>query len=213
MSISHHLIPIVATWHLVCREISKYKPENVSKNITDLLHSTIFLLHYTNEYDLLYATQISIGFYVYDTIYMLKCEPLNRTAKYILHHVLSIYMLNMTTSVPNDAANLILYGYSILETSNIGLYANKHIMKEFSDQAALLLVCQVVEFIWYAYFRVLKLTPYMIKISADAFALGLDVWIILAIIYGMGLYWSYKLLMINVRNQVQLKKLVGHHES
>jgi len=100
-----HLIPIVATWHLVCREISKYKPENVSKNITDLIHSTIFLLHYTNEYDLLYATQISIGFYVYDTIHMLKHEPLNRTAKYILHHVLAIYMLNMTTSVPKDAAN------------------------------------------------------------------------------------------------------------
>lgn len=205
-----HLIPIIATWHLVYREICKYKPENVSKNITDLLHSTIFLLHYNNEYDLSYATQVSIGFYIYDSMHMLKFEPLNRIAKHMLYHALTTYMLNVSITVPKDTADSILYAYSILEMSNIGLYANKHITKEFGDKAALILVCQAVEFMWYAYFRVFKLTAYMMKISADAFSLGIEVCIILAMIYGMGLVWSYKLLMVNVRNKVQLKKLVGH---
>lgn len=203
-----HLLPIVAAWHFIEREISKYKPENVSKNLTDMLHSTIFLLHYNCEYDLAYATHMSIGFYLYDTLHLLKSGSMKQSVKYIVHHVLAVYLLNTSLAVPHHAAAAILHGYYILEMSNLGLYLNKHVVKEHGNKPSLLLVSRLVEFLWYASFRVFKLTPYMMEISADARALGLEIWFMLFMIYGMGLVWSHKLFMINKRNYADLKKLV-----
>ena len=197
-----HILPIVAAWHFIEREIAK------SKNMTDVLHSIIFMLHYSCQYDLAYAIHLSIGFYLYDTLHLLKSGSMEKSAKYIVHHVLAIYVLNTSLAVPRHAADAILHGYNILEMSNLGLYLNKHVVKAHGDKPSLLLLSRLVEFLWYASFRVLKLTPYMIEISGDARALGMEIWFMLFMIYGMGLVWSHKLFMINARNYADLKKLV-----
>ena len=38
-----YIIPNMALWHLVFSELSKHKPQAVSKNINHLLHSLIVL--------------------------------------------------------------------------------------------------------------------------------------------------------------------------
>jgi len=139
-----YMIPNMALWHLVFAELSKHKPEAVSKNIAHLLHSLVFLLHYSSDYNLQYAMHISLGFYIYDTACLMQTAARefclasiekimhhrpsaagSSPAPFLLHHAIAICMLTTALIAPQDAASL-LRGCAILETSNIMLHVSYH---------------------------------------------------------------------------------------
>ena len=147
-----YIIPSMALWHLVFAELSKHKPQAVSKNITHLLHSLVFLLHYSSDHDLQYATHISLGFYIYDTACLMQTAARefclastekimhrhpsaagSSPAPFLLHHAIAIYMLATALTAPQNTASL-LCGYYILETSNIMLCVSYHVRKEHAPR-------------------------------------------------------------------------------
>jgi len=243
------IIPIMAAWHLSFMEISKHKPEAVSKNLNHLLHSLIFIAHYASDYNLSYATHISIGFYLYDTVCLMQSAmqlfcvasvekimqkatatgatatgatanakatgatetgatanakatataTATATAPYLLHHAITIYLLNIAMTEPVHAASM-LHGYCILETSNIMLYVSYHVRKEHADRKELIMLSELVQLGWYTYYRIFKLTAFLYTIRAEAFQLGIGGCAMLATVYAMGVLWSYKLLIKNMRN-------------
>jgi hypothetical protein len=247
----------MAAWHLSFMEISKHKPEAVSKNLNHLLHSLIFIAHYASDYNLSYATHISIGFYLYDTVCLMQSAmqlfcvasvekimqkatateatateatakatateatanakatatatatatgatstataTATATAPYLLHHAITIYLLNIAMTEPVHAASM-LHGYCILETSNIMLYVSYHVRKEHADRKELIMLSELVQLGWYTYYRIFKLTAFLYTIRAEAFQLGIGGCAMLATVYAMGVLWSYKLLIKNMRN-------------
>ena len=219
------IIPIMAAWHLSFMEISKHKSEAVSKNLNHLLHSLIFIAHYANDYNLSYATHISIGFYLYDTVYLMQSAmqlfcvasvekimqkatateatateaTAKATAPYLLHHAITIYLLNLAITEPVYAASM-LHGCYILEASNIMLYVSYHVRKEHADRKELIMLSELVQLGWYTYYRIFKLTAFLYTIRAEAFQLGIGGCAMLATVYAMGVLWSYKLLIKNMRN-------------
>ena len=230
----------MAAWHLSFMEISKHKSEAVSKNLNHLLHSLIFIAHYANDYNLSYATHISIGFYLYDTVYLMQSAmqlfcvasvekimqkatateatateatateatatgatatgaTATATAPYLLHHAITIYLLNLAITEPVYAASM-LHGCYILEASNIMLYVSYHVRKEHADRKELIMLSELVQLGWYTYYRIFKLTAFLYTIRAEAFQLGIGGCAMLATVYAMGVLWSYKLLIKNMRN-------------
>lgn len=217
------IIPIMATWHLTFMGISKYKSEAVSKNLNHLLHSLIYIAHYANDYNLPYATHVSIGFYLYDTVCLMQsamqlfcvastekimhkatatgatATGATATAPYLLHHAITIYLLNIAITEPVHTASM-LHGYYILETSNIMLYVSYHVRKEHAVRKDLIMLSEVIQLGWYTYYRIFKLTAFLCSIRAEVFQLGIGGCAMLATVYAMGVLWSYKLLIKNMRN-------------
>jgi hypothetical protein len=213
-----HVIPIMATWHLAFMEISKHKSEAVSKNLNHLLHTLIYIAHYTCDYNVIYATQISIGFYLYDTLYLMRsavqmfcvvsAEKIMHTkmpapsiapiAPYLLHHAIAICMLNMAINDPMHT-EFILHAYYILATSNIMLYVSDHVHKECADRK-LVMLSELVQFVWYTHYRIFKLSAFLYDSHAEAFQLGICACAMIATLYAMGVAWSHQLFVKNMRN-------------
>lgn len=202
-----HLIPIMAAWHLSMTEMSKYKSAPISKNINHLLHTLIFLLHYTQSHEVEHATHISIGFYSYDIIYMLTMthDSIRRNASYILHHTIAIYLLNLTFIAPIHAES-ILKGYSILESSNIMLYVSYHVQKEWPHRKSWIQVSEFIQLLWYTYYRIFKMTGFLYQIREELRAAGGGVIAMVAALHLMGAMWSYKLMIKNVQHYAAIKK-------
>jgi hypothetical protein len=200
-----HLIPIMAAWHLSMTEISKYTSAPIGKNINHLLHTLIWLLHYTQTYEMEHATHISIGFFSYDIIYLLCHADLSRNALYILHHGIAIYLLNVTIIQPNRAES-ILKGYSILESSNIMLFVSYHVQKKWPHRQAWVHASEFVQLLWYMYYRIFKMTIFLYQNREEVFMLGNYGHAMVASVYLMGVMWSCKLIIKNVQHFAALKK-------
>ncbi|NBO53686.1 MAG: hypothetical protein EBU84_03660 [Actinobacteria bacterium] len=222
-----YIIPNMALWHLVFSELSKHKPQAVSKNINHLLHSLVFLLHYCSDHDLQYATHLSLGFYMYDTVCLMQTAARefclastekimhrrpsaagSSQAPFLLHHAIGIYMLATALTAPEHTTSL-LRGFYILETSNIMLYVSYHVRKEHAARPALIAASELVQLVWYAYYRIFKLTPMLYETRAEALTRGIGAVTMLGIIYAMGAVWSYRLLIKNVHNYRAMMR-VGH---
>ena len=93
-----------------------------------------------------------------------------------------------------------LHGYYILETSNIMLYVSYHVRKEYADRKQLIMLSELVQLGWYTYYRIFKLTAFLYSIRAEVFQLGIGGCAMIATMYAMGVLWSYKLLIKNMRN-------------
>ena len=193
-------------------EISKHKSEAVSKNLNHLLHCLIYIAHYTCDYNLHNATHISIGFYLYDTMYLMR-SAVPSIAPYLLHHSITIYMLSIAINEPAHAAS-ILHGHYILEISNIMLYVSYHAHKECADRKERIMLSELVQLVWYTYYRIFKLSAFIRDIHAEALQVGICVCVMIAMLYAMGLAWSYKLLIKNMHNYKIIKsqnhKIMAH---
>ena len=130
-----YLIPIVCFWHTISTQIAKYKPPAITNNVVSFIHCISFIGHYHYDYNLEYATHISIGFYIYDLFYICSCifastststsTEVKHRAPFILHHLAGMYILN--ACLGEESKTHILYAYHILEKSNIMLYISYHL--------------------------------------------------------------------------------------
>jgi hypothetical protein len=198
-----YIIPVVMSYHLLFLELLKYKKEEVSKNIIHIINSIIFILSHTYNNEMIYITNVTIGFYIYDLIYLTRLilkssNNLKHHASYIIHHIVGIKILYC--SLYNPYIALTWKGYNILEISNIMLYISYHIHKEHKSNNNLLYIADFIELIWYSYYRIIDLSFFLYGIRNQIYEQTFAIYVSVVIIYLMGVSWSYKLLAVNIKN-------------
>jgi hypothetical protein len=201
-----YIIPIMMSWHLLLSELIKYKKEEVSKNIIHFIHGLVFILYhnyYNNNTDMIYATHITIGFYLYDlfylTIYIIKFkDKINQQTPYIIHHIITVIILH--NSLQNVYFLSILNGYYIFEVSNMAIYISYHINKEHTMNKKLLFFTTFIQLIWYSYFRTIKFLLFCYSIKSQIYEQTIALQLMLVVIFLMGVSWIYKLTIKNINN-------------
>ena len=210
-----YIIPLVCFWHTIANQISKYNQELISNNIVSLIHCLLFTAHHNYDYNVDYAAHMSIGYYAYDLIYIFTCiykakskDEFKRRFPFILHHVIGIYLLN--ASQTGESKYHLLYGYNILETSNIMLYVSYHLHKNYANYLHLNIISEFFQLLWYSYFRIIKLSSFMYANKTFFLQFHSTTKTVIIILHLMGIIWSYKLVKKNVKNFNVLK---GIHNS
>lgn len=210
-----YIIPLVCFWHTIANQISKHKQEIISSNIVSLIHCLLFMAHHNYDYNLDYAVHMSIGYYTYDLIYIFTCiykvkskDEFKRRFPFILHHAIGIYLLN--ASQTGESKYHLLYGYNILETSNIVLYVSYHLHKEYGNYLHLNIMSEFFQLLWYSYYRVIKFSLYIHDNKAQYFQFHSTTQFVIVALYFMGVTWSYKLVKKNIKNFNTLKEMYGY---
>ena len=209
------LIPIVCFWHTLTTEVTKFKPSAVTNNIVSFIHCISFILHYNYEYNLDYATHMSIGFYIYDLLYIFsgiyRCS-LNHQAKnefkkrapFIIHHLAGMYVLN--ASLSGEGQEHILYAYNILEKSNIMIYISYHLHKEYAHYLRLNIFSEFAQLLIYSYYRLIDLSFFVYNHQIQFFRYQYVTQFLIIALYCMGYAWSYNLIQKNRTNFYALKQ-------
>jgi len=159
---------------------------------------------------------MSIGFYIFDLIFILTTIYNNwkfqlvqsesvRYLPFIIHHLITFYLLN--ASFQNENKELILYGYNILETSNIMIYITYHLHKEYANYLTLNIISEFIQLLWYSYFRIIQFSLFIYYNKIQFFNFCLVTQLFISGLYFMGVLWSYKLLKKNIKNYTTLKEL------
>ena len=209
------LIPIVCFWHTVSTEIAKYKPPAITNNIISFIHCISFIGHYHYDYNLDYATHISIGFYIYDLFYIWSCittatttttasKEFKRRVPFILHHLAGMYILN--ASLREDIQEHVLYAYHILEKSNIMIYISYHLHKEYAQYVRLNIFSEFAQLLIYSYYRLIELSLFVYYRRHHFFQFPYMIQFLITAVYCMGFMWSYNLVRKNVRNFYSVRK-------
>ena len=151
---------------------------------------------------MVYVTHISIGFYIYDLIYLFTTvlkfkDKLGQQLPYFIHHIITITILH--GSLYNVYFLTITDGYYILEMSNMMLYTSYHIHKEYKNYK-LIYVTDFIQLIWYSYYRIIRILVFSYEIIDEILEQKASMCIMLFIIYLMGVSWSYKLVIKNINN-------------
>ena len=210
-----YIIPIICFWNTITNEISKYKQELISSNIVSLIHCLLFMAHHNYDYNLDYAVHMSVGYYTYDLMYIFTCiyrlkskNEFKRRFPFVIHHLFGIYLLKL--SLMGKSKEHILYGYNILETSNIMLYVSYHLHKEHGNYLHLNIISEFFQLLWYSYFRVIKFSLYLHSNKMQLFQFHSTAQCVVFGLYFMGVIWSYKLVKKNIKNFYVLKEMYGY---
>jgi hypothetical protein len=204
-----YIIPLICFWNTISNEISKYKQLDISNNVVSLIHCILFMAHHNYEYNVDYAVHMSIGYYVYDLIYIVSCiyksrskDEFNRRYPFIIHHLFGLYLLHACTSDSDTGESKfhLLYGYNLLETSNIMLYVSYYLHKEYANYIHLNIVSEFFQLLWYSYYRIIKFFMFGFIHKTYFFQFRYLTQLIIILLYFMGMVWSYKLVKKNIRN-------------
>lgn len=209
-----YIVPLICFWNTLTNEISKYKQLDVSNNIISLIHCLLFMVHHDNHYNVEYAVHMSIGYYIYDLIYIISCiykskskDEFNRRYPFIIHHFIGLYLLNACISDHGESNFHLLYGYNILEKSNIMLYVSYYIHKEYASYFHLNVISEFFQVLWYFYYRIIKLSSFTFNNKTHFFQFRYPTQVVIIILYFMGIVWSYKLIKKNIKNFNMIKRL------
>jgi hypothetical protein len=195
-----YLLPIVCFWRTISTEISKHKENSpaITNNFVSFIHCISYLVHYNYDYNLDYAVHMSIGFYIYDLIYIFSNLDRKQTP-FILHHIAGICILN--TALTSDAnQQYILYSYNILEKSNIMIYISYYLHKQYAEYVRLNIISNFMQLLVYSYFRLIQLPLYFYNNKGLVYQLHFTTQLFMVAIYSMGLVWSHRLLKRNIAN-------------
>ena len=214
MNISY-LLPILCFWHTITTEVSKYKQDAPTNNIVSFIHCISYIVHYNYEYNLDYATHMSIGFYIYDLLYILsriyrtsgdhnaknefKCQT-----PFIIHHLAGMYVLY--SSLSGESQEHILDAFNILEKSNIMIYISYYLHKEYAHYLRLNIFSEFCQLVIYSYYRLFGLSLYIYDNRTQFFRFRYITQFLIIALYCMGYAWSYRLLLKNRTNFYALKE-------
>jgi hypothetical protein len=158
-----------------------------SRNFVSFVHSIIC----TQTNDIPMLTNLSISYFIYDTVYILL-NSFSKEKIYIYHHIVVIMGL---TEMYNTESDLLLRVLQIGEKSNFLLYVVYDLIHTNCD-AMILSISKIIQFFWYSYYRVFVLTQILYD-NYDYFS-QLTIFYPILSLYLVGLGWSC----------AQLKKLV-----
>jgi hypothetical protein len=209
-----YIIPLVCFWQTLTNNLSKHKQEAISNNIISFIHCLLFIVHHHYDYNIDYAVHMSMGYYMYDlmyifsSIYKLKSiDEIKTRFPFIIHHFIGIYLLNET--LKGEHKIHLLSGYNILETSNIMLYVSYHLHKEYPNYFKLHVVSEFFQLLWYFYFRIIHFSLFAYTNKVYFLKFNLTMKLVIGALYCMGIIWSYKLVKKNIKNYSIIKGSYG----
>jgi|LauGreDrversion4_2_1035121.scaffolds.fasta_scaffold00003_85 hypothetical protein len=201
-----YILPIITFWQRIYFEISKYIPEQaITNNIVSSIHCVSYILHYNYDYNIDYYIHLSIGYYIYDTLYILSrfISDYKQQSKeyinfvYITHHLSGVYILYEILT--GDNKDFLLKGYNLTEVSNIMLYISFHINNVYAHHVYLNILTDFIHLLWFSYIRVFILSAFMYN-SLYSLQFSTSTRVILSIIYSIGLCWCCLLVKRNMTN-------------
>ena len=195
-----YLLPIICFWRTISTEISKHKENSpaITNNFVSFIHCISYLVHYNYDYNLDYVVHMSIGFFLYDLIYIFSNLDRKQTP-FILHHIAGICILNSTlTSV--EVQQHILYAYHILEKSNIMIYISYYLHKQYAEYVRLNIITDFMQLLVYSYYRLIQLSLFIYNNKVRFFQFQFMTQLLIVAVYCMGLAWSHRLLKRNIAN-------------
>ena len=200
-----YLIPIFALWHTITTEVSKYKHDHgVANNIVSAIHCVSYIAQYTNIPDRNYTIHVSIGYYIYDLLYLLYALYAKKTTQvkqytiYVFHHVFAIYMLYI--AVTDEHREPLLYAFYIGDLSNITLYLSYHLHKEYPQHDNIIRASEFIQLLWYSYFRVYRSSSLIFYDEMQLYNYSFVYQCSLYMIYIMGIFCSVSLVKKNIAN-------------
>lgn len=215
-----YIIPLICFWHTITNEVSKYKQLDVSNNIISLIHCLLFMIHHNFDYNMDYAVHMSIGYYMYDLAYITSCiyksrskDEFNRRYPFIIHHFIGLYLLNACVFDTGESNFHLLYGYNILETSNIMLYVSYHLHKECVNYFHLNIMSEFFQLIWYSYYRIIKFSMFVFMNKTYFFQFRYPTQFVIIVLYFMSIIWTCKLVKKNIKNFKILKQIYNSKHS
>ena len=162
----------------------------IKNNILKLSHSVVVsglssaYLYESNLFIKNLIFFISSMYFYYDTKLILKCDKIDYPMLY--HHIITMILL--FGFYIDYYGDVLIYLYNLGELSNIPMYITYHLRKT-SPNMNLILCSNVLQTLVYGYFRVYKMTNYLIK---NTYIIYTPLAPLLGI-YLMGLVWFYTL--------------------
>jgi len=201
------LFPIITFWHSLNCEITKYKPAQFANNSISFIHCMLYLIHYYYDYNLDYMLHVSIGYYMYDLLYEVvtirrstSSLSINENALHsslIIHHLIGIFIIMETLT--SDYKLIFLSGYNLMEISNVMLYISNYLHNEYNN-TTICIVSDFIYFLWYAYFRVIRLSGLIYENIDPFFDLSIMSRSFIILLYCMGILWSCNLFVKTLRS-------------
>ena len=222
-----YILPLVTFWHTITSQITTYTPPEITNNIVCFIHCISFIAHYNYNYNMNYIVHASIAFFIYDLLYIMRRifvfyrhkrdhredphphqhphqhkqthkDELNKQLPFIVHHLAGIHILYSTITITNG--HFILDAFLILEKSNIMIYVSYYLRKEYAEYKRANVMSEFVQLITYTYYRLFALSIFIYNHQAILFTYPFMTQLFILLVYSMGYAWSYRLLMINIRN-------------
>jgi hypothetical protein len=164
--------------------------QKIKNNIIKLSHSIVVsglssaYLYESNLFIKNLIFFISSTYFYYDSKLLLKCDKIDYPMLY--HHIIALLLL--FGFYIDYYGYVLIYLYNLGELSNIPMYITYHLRKT-SPNMNLILCSNVLQTLVYGYFRVYKMTNYLIK---NTYLIYTPLAPLLGI-YLMGLFWFFAL--------------------
>jgi len=205
-----YLLPIIAFWHTITTEIRKHKQDHgVVNNMVSAIHCAGYIFQYTINQDHNYTIHVSIGYFIYDLMYLLNTLYAKKTTQqkqytiYVVHHFIGLYMLHTALTDDKNLDNF-LYFYYLAELSNITMYLSYHIRKEYPTRHDILRISEFAQLLWYSYFRVIRGSIFLYYDEFGLFHYPIVYQYSVYFIYVMGIVCSWSLVKKNIANYLAL---------
>jgi hypothetical protein len=205
-----HLLPIIAFWHTITTEIKKHKQDpGVANNMVSAIHCVSYIVQYNFNYNMNYTIHVSIGYYIYDLIYLIRSiyaantnHAIKSSARlptiFAIHHIVGMYLLYDMLILEN--AGPLPQIYNLAEISNLMLYVSSHLYKEYPTHKYAISVSEFIQLIWYSYFRIIQVSVviYQNKSFFVEYSVACNCCFIM--LYAMSIAWTGKLVKKNIVN-------------
>ena len=174
--------------------LNKYMPRNIANNYTSFFHAIGCVYfgasYFINPNDQLYyfMTKFSTGYFLYDTLNILKYKKLNfLNICYIYHHLSTVNYLR-NTNIVYRVPEVLFWA----ELSNIPSYLVYNMMKQTKNEKQIKTL-KKLQFYVYSFIRVPLITKLLYEtLNSDKIENKTSIYMILPI-YVMGLVWTKKL--------------------
>lgn len=170
-------------WQLIYDNSPWPEKPKLSRNLVSAIHSylTIALIHFSKHIKYEIVLLNSVSYFIWDLIYMFKVRL---QPSFVYHHVVIIWML-LSDLDRELICKLMYYG----EVSNILNYVMYHCLQIGMN----IMELQIVQTIWFGYFRIYKFTQMFFQLIQNNF-----LFYNLTVLYFLGIYWNF----------LQVKKII-----
>ena len=212
-----YIIPLVTFWNAISSHIAKYRPPEITNNAVSLIHCVSFIIHYNYDYNMNYTIHMSIGFFIYDLLYILRriyhfertkrSNECKKQLPFIAHHIAGIYILYSSMTITHG--EYILDAYLLLEKSNIMIYVSYYLHKEYTEYRRINAISEFIQLIIYAYYRLFALSGFVYDLRLTLSSYPYMTQLLILLVYSMGYAWSYRLVKKNIRNYYSIMKSIN----
>jgi hypothetical protein len=209
-----YLLPIITFWHTITTEIKKHKPNtDVANNMVSAIHCVGYIVQYNYNYSynfsMNYAIHVSIGYYIYDLIYLLRSiyathtnHAIKSSARlptiFAIHHIVGMYLLYDMLILENTGP--LSQIYNLAEISNLMLYVSSHLYKEYPTHKNAISISEFIQLIWYSYFRIIQVSVVIYQQKSFFIEYSVTCNCCFIMLYAMSIAWTGKLVKKNIVN-------------